>query len=97
MVRLNVSSILYIESFKHDLFIHTKEETHQIRATLKSFETKLKDDHFYRSNNCYLVNLRWVSGVEGECAIIENQQLKISRPRKKGFMEALTTYIGEVV
>lgn len=96
-IRLNVNHILYVESFKHDLLIHTTEETYEIRATLKSFETKLADNHFYRSNNCYLVNLRWVFGVDGEFAIIEGTPLKISRPRKKGFMEALTTYIGEVL
>jgi DNA-binding LytR/AlgR family response regulator len=96
-IRLNVDNVLYIESFKHDLFIHTKEETFQIRATLKSLEAKLKNNHFYRMNNCYLVNLKWVSRIEGEICYIEGRELKISRPRRKGFMDALTAYIGNVL
>lgn len=96
-LRLNVNGILYIESFKHDKFIHTKNETYQIRDTLKSLEVQLEGSHFYRINNCYLVNLKWVSAIEGEICYIDDIELKISRTRKKGFMEALTNYIGNVI
>lgn len=95
IVKLGVSDILYIESFKHMLTVVTKEKVYEYRGTLKELEATLKDKNFYRSNNCYLVNLKWVSGVSGDFCVIEDHSLKISRPRKKGFMEALTNYIGD--
>lgn len=96
VLKLAVTSILYIESFKHTLTVVTKEKTYEFRGILKEMELNLQDKYFYRSNNCYLVNLKWVSGVSGEYSIIDEHKLKISRPRKKGFLEALANYIGDV-
>ena len=65
-----------------------------MRGTIKKTEEELKESHFYRCNNGYLVNLAYVSGVQDDEAMIGKYRLKISRPRKKSFMEALTQYIG---
>ena len=97
VLKLNVQNILFIESYRHSLMIVTKDQTYEMRGTIKEMENKLKEHNFFRANSCYLVNLYWVSGVEGDFCIIENHKLKISRPRKKGFMDALTNYIGELL
>jgi DNA-binding LytR/AlgR family response regulator len=93
-IKINTLEILYIESFRHDLKIYTLSGLREVRGTLKKMEEVLHDMHFFRCNNGYLVNLAYVSSVIDEDAYVGKYRLKISRPRKKSFMEALTQYIG---
>ena len=92
--KVNTSDILYIESIKHQLVFVTKDKTYTMVGTLKDMEKKLKVHHFFRSNSCYLVNLATVTGVEENNLRINEHELRISRPRKKDLMKALTDYIG---
>jgi len=94
MIKINSQDILYVESYGHDLIVYTQTDSYTTRGTIKRIEEDLADFHFYRCNNGYLVNLAYVSGVKDEEAIVGKYRLKISRPRKKSFMEALTQYIG---
>ena len=51
--------------------------------------------NFSRINKCYLINLEHVDGVKEKYAVIGDEQLLISRPRMKQFMQELTKYWGE--
>jgi len=94
VIKINSAEIMFIESFGHELVIHTIKETFSKRGTIKRMEEELSDLSFYRCNNGYIVNLSYVSGVQNDEAIVGKHKLKISRSRKKQFMEALTQYIG---
>lgn len=94
ILKINNQDILYVESYGHNINIYTITGVHCMRGTIKKVEEELMDFHFYRCNNGYLVNLSYVSGVQDEEAMVGKYRLKISRPRKKSFMEALTQYIG---
>ena len=61
---------------------------------MKSMEKQLTPYDFYRINSYYLVNLNKVSGVEDEYALVGGDKLKISRTRKKAFLETLTAFVG---
>lgn len=97
MLKLSVSTILYIESIKHYVNIYTKDEDYTIRSTMKRLEEKLKGSSFYRCNNSYLVNLARIDAVIGDFIQINDEKLKISRPRKKEFMEVLADYLGDEI
>ncbi len=90
------SDINYIESMKHTLIIRTKTGDISMRGVMKDMENKLLKYNFFRCNNCYLVNLSKVNGIQGEFAVVGDETLKMSRGRKKPFLEALTSYVGEV-
>ncbi len=94
MKKVLSTDIMYVESVKHDIFVVTRNEEFQIKSTMKKMEELLNDARFFRSNNSYLVNLDYVSGIKDDFVAINGQLLKIARPRKKEFMEALTAYIG---
>ncbi len=98
MVRVNAKDIIYIESYKHHVIINTTtDERISFVSTMKMMEEKLLSEHFYRCNNGYLVNLSYVLGVEGsEVILSDKRRLPVSRGRKKGFLSALTDYIGEM-
>ena len=77
------------------MLIHTLEGKLSINGTLKDMEAKLTDHHFFRSNSCYLVNLKHVTGVaDQDCVMSNGEELRVSRPRKKAFLTALTDYMG---
>ena len=61
---------------------------------MREVEEKLNGMSFKRCNNCYLVNLKYVDGVRKDDLLIAGEVLKISRPRKKEFLQALGTYMG---
>lgn len=94
IVKIATNTILFIESMKHVMKIHTLDKVYNIMCTMKELEKKLEEDTFFRSNHCYLVNLAHISAVKGDYVIIGNHELKISRPKKKLFLDALTAYIG---
>lgn len=90
-----VDVIIYIESKRHKLTVHTLEYEVTFNGTLKAFEDLLSARNFYRSNSGYLLNLQHVTALEGEESTMSNGHvLKVSRSRKKGLMEALADYIA---
>ncbi len=95
VMRMELSDIYYIESEGHNLIYHTESGTITSSGTMKSAESALDSMNFSRINKCYLVNLEHVDGVKEKYAVIRDEQLLISRPRMKQFMQELTKYWGE--
>jgi len=94
IIKIYIFDIFYIETMKHYLIIHSRDGEFKSRTSMKKMEDELKEGIFFRSNSCYLVNMDEVTGVKGDYVIINNENLKISRPRKKEFMEALASHFG---
>ncbi len=97
--RIPASSILWIESKRHRLIYHTSGGCQE--STVKSMrqvEDELRTEHFFRCNKCYLVNLSVTRGFEhGYAILVDGTQLAVSQSKKRGFLEALTSYAGETV
>ena len=94
-MRVELADVLYLESIRHTIIVHTLSGKLSVSGTLKDFEERLAGQDFFRSNSCYLVNLRHVVGVEGQDCVMSNEELlRVSRPRKKAFLTALENYMG---
>ena len=96
LVKVMVGDIYYLESQKHQMLIHTKSGVIQIRETMKNMEEKLAEYYFERCNVSYLINLSHVNGIVSDCVDVEGEQLPISRQKRKGFIAALSNYVGGV-
>ncbi len=94
--KLDIDNIFYIESEGHNLNFYTSGGEFSIRAKMADFEMQLTPYNFFRSNKGYLVNLKYVDGVENGTCLIAGRQLAISRGRKNAFMDALTNYMAEL-
>ena len=94
LVRLSVDQVYFVETDGHTVLIHTEREVYRMRETMKEMERQLTPLGFYRCNNCYLVNMSRLERVEKNVVRIAGQELSISRPRYKGFMDALADFIG---
>ena len=86
MMRFPLSEIRYIESQKHYVIYHLQEKTLTRRASLTSVEKEL-NENFVRCNNCYIVNLYFVQSVKNYTVIVDGEELLISQPRKKKFLQ----------
>ncbi len=96
MVKISTDELYYIEVNGHYLTFHTSQGVFQQKVSLREWEEKLKDLSFIRCNNCYLVNLKHVSAVNKDEVKVGGQWLRMSRPRKKPFLQALANYLGGV-
>ncbi len=92
--RLYISDIYYIEVIKHSIIYHTKKGTFEERNTMKNIEQKFSSCNFYKCNNCYLVNLKHVTLIHDNTAVVGGDNLIISRSKKNDFINAVTNYIG---
>lgn len=95
MRRIILSNLLYVESQGHYLYLHLQDETIMTIDTMRNMENKLSKHGFFRSNNSYIINLKYVRSVDKNMVDVGGEQLQISRPRRKAFMEALTNFIGD--
>lgn len=98
MKKIDISKLCYVESSGHILTFHMKDENFTTQSTtMKLLEEKLTSHYFYRCNKGYLVNLYYVDGIKENYAIVNGENILISRTKKNAFYEALTNYIGDTV
>ena len=95
--RIDVGTLLYVESEGHHLSFHTDDKVIEIWGTLAQYEDELSDAFFYRCNSCYLVNLRYVESVKGNTVLVHGTALTVSQAKRKGFMTQLARYKGGVL
>lgn len=95
LTRLDTAHIVFVESVKHRITIHTLTGEYSFSGTLKAVESELDGKGFFRSNNCYLVNLNHVTSVDqNACTMIDGETLVVSRPRRRAFLDALADHLG---
>ena len=91
---LDTDDILYLETRDRLLHYHTAADTWSVRGSLQKAEKDLIAYHFARCNQCYLVNLRYVKGVQDDLVLVGEQRLEISRRQRTAFLAALAAYVG---
>ncbi|MGO2082236.1 LytR/AlgR family response regulator transcription factor [Vagococcus sp.] len=95
--KIRLDDLVYVESEGHYLHFHTLQNSFTLLDSMKNMEKRLQEHHFFRCNNCYLVNLKYVKAIDKNIVFIDKYELVISRPRKKEFLQALTNYLGNEV
>lgn len=95
MHKLKISEIRYIESIKHYVYFHYKDEIYRTRASLDSYKKILKEKHFSEINRSLIVNLAFVDNYSNSDVIIGKEVLPLSRVYKSSFLNELTAYFGD--
>ena len=94
VVRLSKSQIKYVEIYNHHILYHTTEGNYSAYGTLKQVEQALPEKGFFRCNNQCIVNLNYVTKIDGYNVVVDSKTLTISRLRKKEFLKELHSYCG---
>ena len=92
--KLNVQQIYYVEVQNRMLSYHTDEGVFTMRGTMQSVEQMLRPYAFVKCNHWYIVNLKHVSEVRKNTAIVAGHELEVSRRNRTAFLQALTEYVG---
>ncbi len=95
-LRMDVSSIYYIRSFKHYVYIMTSDKEYRVRSSMKEMEDQLNPALFFRCDNSYIVNLAHVEQVTKDTAKVGAWEIPVSRMRRKDFVDAFNCYLGEL-
>ncbi len=92
-VRISLKNLVYVEVLDHYLMYHTGVgDTYKLLGKIRDAEAQLSASGFFRCSNSYLVNLRYVTGLDGSDVIVGDEKLPVSRNRKKDFLTALNEY-----
>lgn len=91
--RIRLNDVYYVEVSDHYLLYHTRKGEYRQYGAMSKLENELSFYGFARCNSCYLVNLKYVMGVNGFVLQTADGELQISRPKKKQFMDALERYM----
>ena len=99
MLKIDFSTILYIESLSDYIKIHidastklNKTETIVTRETISAIEAKLPKHHFLRIHRSYIVCVSKIKSFTNEHIAIKNITLSISRSYKKEVLKILESY-----
>lgn len=95
VMRIPLSNILYLECMKHKIIIHGFDVECEFTGTLKSYSEQLEPYGFRSVNSCYLVNLRYVLGMErNDCLLRDGTRLAVSRRRRGILLQSLAEYFS---
>lgn len=88
-VKVHFNAILYIESIKDYIRIHTENETHITKHSISSFEKKL-DNRFIRIHRSYIINKDKITAYTKSDIEIEKIEIPIGDNFRKNITDFLT-------
>lgn len=94
--RVPVNEILWIDAAGDYMCVHTEQNTHILRKTMKQLEEVLDPRQFIRSHRSTIVNKQYVqkfcSQLNGEYYLVmsNGKELKVSRSYKEKVKQAVT-------
>ncbi len=97
---LSTERLIYIESRLHKLEFHVmedREQTYTLYEKLDVIEQKLKNSHFIRIHQSYLINMKYIMSIWRYKAVLDNgTEFPIPRARYQSVRDAYMIYKGEV-
>lgn len=87
--KVYVNTILWIEALGDYIKLVTTEESYVILSTMKAFEKEVEAYSFMRIHKSYIANLKKITKFNSKFVEINNQNLPLSRNKKKLLIEAL--------
>nr|WP_321224449.1 LytTR family DNA-binding domain-containing protein [uncultured Psychroserpens sp.] len=92
MIKIDYSSIYYIESYSDYLKIHLDNQTIVTRETISAIEAKLPKHLFIRIHRSYIISIHFIQSFTNEYITVHNKALPISRSYKKEVLKQLEKF-----
>lgn len=85
-VKLRCRDILYIETYKRNLVVHTVEKDYECAGNITEYAEIMKIFGFYHVHRSYLVNVEWIGDFTRKKVILKNDtEIDISIHRYNNF------------
>jgi DNA-binding LytR/AlgR family response regulator len=94
IVVLNTNLITYLEVNKHYITYHTSKKDYVVRGSMKTEEKNLNYPSFFRINNGFLVNMKYITSIDNFTIYVGSKALPLSRSRKSCFLSTFASFIG---
>ena len=91
-IRVPLSSVKYFSSDRCTVHAVTTEQKYTFYEKLSDLETELPDT-FVRIHNRYLVHLKYLEAVRQNTAVVDGEELPVSRSCKSGLSIAFAKYM----
>ena len=92
--KIKFDDILYIETSKRQLIIHTTNGYEIIKMSMRKLEKILNKD-FFRCHNSFIVNLEKINKIDVSDIYINNATIPISKYRRKQLKARLIEVLGD--
>jgi DNA-binding LytR/AlgR family response regulator len=96
LVKLNFSTILYVEAFADYVQIHTEDKRYTVLSTMKSIHAKLGSDDFLRIHRSFIVAINRIETIHENTLVIGKKTVKISRKYKKLLKDKIAELSNDV-
>ncbi len=94
--RIDLRDLVYVEVYNHSLIYHTTSDTFEAYGKLSALEEDERFCNFIRCSASHLVNCSMISSVQEDFVTVRNEQLPISRRRRKDCLEKMAAILGGV-
>ncbi|HBC99626.1 MAG TPA: hypothetical protein DC053_10110 [Lachnoclostridium sp.] len=93
---LDITDILYLESYYRKTSVVAGSGSMRIRARLDEEEEKLPKDRFVRINRHNIINMQYVRSVKGDAVEMQNGEvLYVNSGRRKKFEKSYRDFLKE--
>lgn len=87
MEKVQISEILYIESMREYVAIHTAQRRYVTNQTMNKMEEELPVDQFMRVHRSYIVALSQIQSINGNVISIGEKEIPVGTSYRKRFFE----------
>lgn len=95
--RIKIDSIIYIETARPNILIHTTDNTYTTKMNLSKLDKTLSEYGFFRCHNSYIINLKKVESMNTNTVIVAKQEILVSKHRIKNLKLAITNVLGDII
>jgi DNA-binding LytR/AlgR family response regulator len=93
-VKIFINSIIFIEVFAREIFIHTKEKSYTVIGRLKNFAEALPKRLFVKIDKSHIINVHNIETISKSNVILKNgETLTVSRNHRQSLNETFVSYI----
>jgi DNA-binding LytR/AlgR family response regulator len=74
-ISLNISEIIYIEVYGHNLIIYLKDKKVETKGSLNKLEKEFSNMGFIRIHKCYLVNFLFIYAINTKDIVLDDKKI----------------------
>lgn len=90
--KLPIGQVLFFKSDLHKITAQMQDGNVEFLYSINQLQQDLIAHNFFRCSNSCLVSLNYISGIQGNNAIVANYNVKISRGKKKELLNAFFSH-----
>lgn len=92
MEKVELEKILFLESMREYVCIHTNGHRYVIHQTMNRMEAELPTSKFMRVHRSYIIALKHISAINGNMAIVNEKEIPIGGSYRKAFFEKVKSF-----